>query len=192
MRKNLEQYIQHTSFFTKEESFLVIQELENNNSWREYPYNSPKDNICVAENPDIAYYDCRLPENHFVSKMIQDKARVSVDNYINKFIGDMPWFSYWTGNSQAHYIKYPTGTGMDTHCDHVRNQFDGTRKGIPILSLLVSLNDDYDGGELLFFEADIIKPNTGDCLMFPSNFLYPHKVQTVSGGTRYSFVVWIW
>ena len=36
------------------------------------------------------------------------------------------------------------------------------------------------------------KLNQGDVLIFPSNFLYPHKVNSIKKGTRYSFVSWVW
>mgnify|MGYP001213588018 CR=1 FL=1 len=30
----------------------------------------------------------------------------------------------------------------------------------------------------------------GDVVIFPSNFMYPHRVEKVTKGTRYSFVTW--
>ena len=32
----------------------------------------------------------------------------------------------------------------------------------------------------------------GDIIIFPSNFMYPHKVEPVTKGTRYSYISWIW
>lgn len=192
MELNLESYFQRTKFFDRETCEMVITELNNADKWREYPYTSPKDNICVAENPEIPYYDCRLWPEHEVEQMIQNRVGEVIDGYIQNYLKDIPWFSYWTGNSKVHYIKYPTGTGMDTHCDHVRNQFDGTRRGIPILTLLVALNDDYEGGGITFWEDKTFYPNAGEAMIFPANFLYPHKVNEVTRGTRYSFVVWVW
>ena len=81
---------------------------------------------------------------------------------------------------------------MDIHCDHVNNQFDGEKRGIPILTLLVSLNDNFLGGELQFWNTSQFELLTGEAVIFPSNFLFPHKVNKVIKGTRYSFVVWIW
>jgi predicted 2-oxoglutarate/Fe(II)-dependent dioxygenase YbiX len=69
--------------------------------------------------------------------------------------------------------------------------FDGTRKGIPILSVIAGLNDDYEGGELVINE-DVIRLNQGQVIVFPSNFLYPHKVNNVTRGTRYSSITWVW
>lgn len=63
------------------------------------------------------------------------------------------------------------------------------------LSLIYFVNDDYDGGILQFknpsnpIEITIEKvPNRA--IVWPSNFLYPHKVTPVSNGVRYSVVAW--
>jgi len=37
-----------------------------------------------------------------------------------------------------------------------------------------------------------IKLLKGDLLIFPSIFLYPHKVEPVKKGTRYSFISWVY
>ena len=42
------------------------------------------------------------------------------------------------------------------------------------------------------FEDKTYKLNKGDVLMFPSTFLYPHRVEPVIEGTRYSYVSWIY
>ena len=189
---DLTAYLQKINFLSINDCQNIIYHLNNTNNWREYPYSSPKDNICVQENPDIPYYDCRLPKEAPISKNIQEKTKTVVDNYINEFLSDLPWFSYWNGNSKAHYIKYPTGSGMDIHCDHVSNQFDGEQRGIPILTLLALLNDDFTGGELQFWQNQQFKLAAGEAVIFPSNFLFPHKVNKVISGIRYSFVVWIW
>jgi predicted 2-oxoglutarate/Fe(II)-dependent dioxygenase YbiX len=69
--------------------------------------------------------------------------------------------------------------------------FDGERKGVPILSVLGLLNDDFEGGE--FFMIDKQREfSKGDILIFPSNFIYPHVVKPVTKGIRYSFISWIW
>ena len=53
------------------------------------------------------------------------------------------------------------------------------------------LNNDYEGGGLNFKwndeKMDIeIKPNR--LIMWPSNFMYPHCVEPITKGTRYSIV----
>ena len=81
---------------------------------------------------------------------------------------------------------------MALHCDHIHSLFEGNRKGIPILSVLGVLNDDYNGGEFIMFDDYEIKFKQGDILIFPSNFMFPHKVEPVTKGTRYSFISWVW
>ena len=56
--------------------------------------------------------------------------------------------------------------------------------------VLLSLNDDYDGGEFSFFNDEmLVRTNTGGVICFPSNFI-PHGVREVVGGTRYAIVTW--
>jgi|TARA_B110000977_G_C10988743_1_gene459041 hypothetical protein len=88
--------------------------------------------------------------------------------------------------------RYNTGTLMRPHFDHIHSLFDGQQKGIPVLSLIGVLNDDYTGGELTFFKDYKLKTRAGDIIIFPSNFLYPHGVQEVKEGSRYSLVSWGW
>ena len=52
------------------------------------------------------------------------------------------------------------------------------------------LNDDFEGGDFLMFDGKKLKLTTGDVIVFPSNFLYPHAVTTITKGTRYSCVSW--
>ncbi len=102
------------------------------------------------------------------------------------------WYSSWNGYTQLRYNRYNTDTQMKLHCDHIHSMFDGDRKGVPTLSILGSLNDDYEGGELVFWEQEEIQLKAGQIMIFPSNFMYPHKVIEVTKGTRYSFVSWVW
>ena len=62
-------------------------------------------------------------------------------------------------------------------------------KGVPIISNLGQLNEDYEGAEF-YCRARKIELKTGDILLFPSNFMYPHEVKEAKKGVRYSFVSW--
>ena len=116
-----------------------------------------------------------------------------VDNTANRYIQDlnMPWFDSFQSYSHVRFNKYAENKKMALHCDHIHSLFDGVKKGIPILSVLGVLNDDYEGGEFYLVDekTDLSK---GDIIIFPSNFMYPHKVEPVTKGTRYSYISWIW
>ena len=59
------------------------------------------------------------------------------------------------------------------------------------LSCSLILNDDYDGGDFSFFNGEhIIPKKTGDAVVFPSNFCFPHSVTPVTSGDRHSVVTW--
>lgn len=104
----------------------------------------------------------------------------------------MGWYCNWAGYTPIRFNKYSPGENMKLHCDHIHTIFDGQVKGIPILSIVGVLNNDYKGGEFIMWEKEEIKIPAGSILMFPSNFMYPHKVTPVTSGARYSFVSWVY
>jgi predicted 2-oxoglutarate/Fe(II)-dependent dioxygenase YbiX len=60
----------------------------------------------------------------------------------------------------------------------------------------MNLNDEYTGGELIFSdqknkEIKKFKLQEGSIVFFPSNFLYPHGIQPITKGKRYSIVAWL-
>jgi hypothetical protein len=61
------------------------------------------------------------------------------------------------------------------------------------LSIIMNLNDNYEGGDLIFTdqkekEIKRLKLDKGTIVFFPSNFMYPHSIQPITKGTRYSIV----
>ena len=100
------------------------------------------------------------------------------------------WFTGWQGYTQPRYNRYDVDSRMENHCDHIHTMFDGTRRGIPVLTVMAALNDNFQGGQLVMFEDQTIELFAGDVIVFPSNFLYPHKIEPVTSGVRYSFVSW--
>lgn len=61
-----------------------------------------------------------------------------------------------------------------------------------ILTCVIGLNSDYEGGALTWFDARIrIRPEPGRIILFPSNFLYPHSAETITAGIRYVIVAWL-
>jgi len=89
----------------------------------------------------------------------------------------------------SQFLKYGVNGRFNTHIDHYA--------GAPrTLSMSIILNDEYMGGNFQFWDMSgetIIKDIpavTGDVLLFPSNFLYPHSVAPITMGTRYAIVNW--
>ena len=91
--------------------------------------------------------------------------------------------------NQIDLLKYTPGGKYETHTDH----FTNTPRH---LSVIINLNDDYEGGDLTFTdqnekEIKTLKLGKGSMVFFPSNFMYPHRIQPITKGTRYSIVAWL-
>ena len=58
------------------------------------------------------------------------------------------------------------------------------------------LNNDYEGGVLEFSDPELkniymsVKPEVGKLIIWPSNFMYPHRVTPITKGIRFSIVAW--
>ena len=117
-------------------------------------------------------------------------------------------FTKYDGAKKQHYSWHTDGQGDHLHVrksmqfhqpKHVNLDYTpqsnllGTVRKI---SLSAILNDDYEGGELLFRTIEEhaklkeykVKANAGDIIVFPS--FINHKVAPVTKGIRYSVVAW--
>lgn len=121
----------------------------------------------------------------FVDEMINafSHSTLSYYNKLNISEGLMRTFSTPRIN------RYVEGTNMAPHHDNIVSLFD-SKSGSPVLSFLAFLNDDYEGGDIVFFDDLKIKVSAGDIMIFPSAFMYKHHVTTVTKGERWSCVSW--
>ena len=94
--------------------------------------------------------------------------------------------------STIRFNRYGKGQIMRQHHDHIHSLFDGNEKGIPVLSFILNLNDNYRSADLYFWEDHAVHLGKGDIIMFPSLFLFPHGVTETKSGKRYSAVSWAW
>lgn len=104
-----------------------------------------------------------------------------IDKEVNECLFDYTnFYSPPITNRQPYEIlKYTENNHLDWHTD------DGSSISSKV-SILFYLNDDYDGGELEFKNLNLLyKPKKGDILIFPSSFVYKHRVRKVTNGVRY-------
>ena len=90
-------------------------------------------------------------------------------------------------------LKYEIGGHYDTHVDGEVKIGKNEWKKVNgrDISIILYLNDDFGGGELVFPHQHItIKPQAGMLVVFPSNHYFAHSVTPVTKGTRYSIVSW--
>jgi len=112
--------------------------------------------------------------NHLITRQMQ--------NYIKEFpdVGRC-------GIIDMQALRYGLGGHYKFHVD------DGPGLNRKYSSILM-LNNDYEGGQLCFkLENKIMKMETkpGALVIWPSNFMFPHAVEPLTKGVRYSVVSWM-
>ena len=91
--------------------------------------------------------------------------------------------------SEVTILKYENHGHYEFHTDHHAT-------AARTLTVIYLLNNDYEGGNLVFGdhtaknEILTIDKLPNRAIIWPSNFLYPHKVIPVTKGIRYYIVSW--
>lgn len=126
--------------------------------------------------------------NYLTTIFLKYLKKYCQDNNFNEKYGNQNCCI--TGNATLSILKYEDNGHYSYHTDHCGD--------IPrTISIVCMLNDDYEGGELSFMNPDgsgeelKITKKSGRLIMWPSNFLYPHKVFPVTKGVRYTIVGWL-
>ena len=88
-------------------------------------------------------------------------------------------------DSNFQFTEYQTGGHYDWHTD------SGGVLSHRYCSLVIQLNDEYDGGELKLIDNNeeiVLEKGIGNLFIFLSSL--EHKVEKITKGTRYSLVNW--
>ncbi len=189
MSMNVMDYVKiYDNFIDPKICKKIISKLKKAD-WQKHSFYAYSNDSTKSHNDDF-YVSTGLDDVRF---QIMNNMKSVVEQYIKVEMKDCDqWFNSFHGFTHLRWNKYTKDTNMKLHCDHIHSMFDGRIKGIPTLSILGAINDDYEGGELVFWESETIQLKAGEIMIFPSNFMYPHKVNTITKGTRYSYVSWVW
>lgn len=89
-----------------------------------------------------------------------------------------------------------------THTDGLRSEitikntlgslYDPTEDNLgSMFSVIVALNDDYEGGEFVFPKHDFsVRLKAGDAIAFPPYWTHPHQTNDLNGTFRYTINTW--
>jgi predicted 2-oxoglutarate/Fe(II)-dependent dioxygenase YbiX len=136
--------------------------------------------------------------NGIVNREIRDVKRVTLPSYrgIGATMAGMGmaanmqvWKFDVTHSNQTDYLKYDVEGHYHAHVDTFMNPNSSECRK---LTVLVFLNDDFEGGKLFLQNGHekIYPPqNAGTCLVFPSFIV--HGVEPVTKGIRRSIVTWM-
>ena len=150
-------------------------------SWKEATVTNSDKPIKSARNcSDFKFKNTDLGpvnnENIELLEMHQD-----IYNIVKSCVDD--YARYWGINvvyyEAFNFVKYDgPGQQFKIHADH------GPAYNTTV-SVVVYLNDDYEGGELYFNDLDIkIKPQAGSIIMYPSSAPYSHQSLKVLKGRK--------
>ena len=140
--------------------------------------------------PPTSYYDLKgyrsqmliEPEHGEIFDLIH-KAHIKLMPKIYKHYGDtLPTDPIYDKYSGYWLCKYPEGGYLSYHTD--------TDADAASVTASFQINDDYEGGDMLFWREHKLDKHKNSIHVYPSSLVYPHEVTKVTSGTRYSVVVW--
>jgi hypothetical protein len=179
--------------YTEEQCQKFIQTLESNldgskqYSWQGAMVTNSAEADTSARNALDFKFDSkglgpRNPDNSDLLDMHQE-----IFNEMYKCVSD--YGRYWGVGMHSfeafNFVKYEgKGTHFKIHADHGPTY-------VSTVSIVIYLNDDYEGGEIYFPRLDNlkIKPKAGDIVVFPSIFIYEHASEEMINGTKYAVVI---
>ena len=186
--KNLHEYI-YLMKGVLPEKFCddLVSHYSNSNEWFEHTWSNYDgvEGINTSRKREKELLNVYLNGIH--EEYLNHNCRGWISSYQRRHRDD---FLVMRGHSKIRINRYVTGTSMDAHNDNIVSLFEAGA-GSPILSLVGCLNDDYEGGDFIMFDNLKIQMKKGDVLIFPSAFMYTHRVENVTKGERWSFVTWM-
>ena len=181
----LDKYIRvYNNVLTHEECNLILDEYVESKEWCNAMVGGgvKKDNIRRCQIAHISLKEV-ISNNEKIRKEIDTLVFNKVGSVAARYIQEFPYCNIST-DSGYDLLRYNEGGFYTIHTDSCK---DGPRT----VAMSLVLNDNYDGGEIAFFErSHIIKPLAGSVVIFPANFMYPHEIMPVLSGTRYAIVTW--
>lgn len=188
MDTNLKSYLKiYRQFIDPKICDASVVELESA-EWKQHVFYDP---VLEKYAPRSGQQELEMARKNISTQIyLMEQIYNGFSKYVNNLKFD--WFDGWAGFTEVRYNRYRENSLMAEHCDHITDIFDGTRKGIPTMTALGLLNDEFTGGDFIMWNDQKIPLSKGDLIIFPSNFLFPHKVNPVISGIRYTFISWAW
>ena len=172
------------NFFEPAQGALLLHECEAAQSM---PHAVGAEGKRIAVENDVRkseHIDVRALKTDIVS-IVQD---IFVKTVAPHFNAQIEWFE------RPEILRYRSGGKYVPHADS-ENWGAVERRWKRVinrdLSVLIYLNDDFEGGEISFSNFGYkVKPRAGLLIAFPSDHRYLHEAHLVKSGVRYAIVSW--
>jgi hypothetical protein len=156
------------------------------NAIDEYAYDKPLgpvNNVCAF---GCDKHEIDDPVKSEKIGFIITKTMTGIKNRISKILQLTPLY---TEIAQMRKIYGATRN----HIDGISGNWDKgfSREHVRVLSVIVALNSDYEGGEFYFpNQCSKIKLKEGEALIFPPYWTHPHQTGELNGTFRYTLNTW--
>ena len=125
-----------------------------------------------------------IDKNSSILNYFSHKFYENTSNYVKQYCDKFYCILGMKENLPAQLLRYNKNQHYDYHVDDHAFQKR-------TLSLIYFINDDYEGGQVEFKNFNLsVSPQKNMLLLFPSNYMYMHRVVPVKNGTRYTIVQW--
>ena len=185
--KSVKHYIWKKNLMPKDLCKRLIKEI-NKQEWKKHAWYNPRNEGYISlkyKEPASSSEIHQALLRPYILKAIEEYQRLHLPE--DKDVQLPPsWIRFY---SRPRFNRYKKGSLLRPHVDHIHDIFDGKHKGVPLVSISGQLNDNFEGAEFQI-QKQTIPMKQGDLLLFPSNFVYPHKVTKCLKGIRYSFICW--
>jgi len=136
-------------------------------------------------------------ENQKFAQLIDKEIHEIVERIACEIININPVISEIKADS-GYYLRRITGNTR-IHVDTVFPSYSESLKeaisprSIRKLSLIIALNDDYEGGEFFFPDQNVqVKLKRGQAILFPPYWTHPHSTNNLYNNTvRYTINTWL-
>lgn len=160
----------HDVDITLEEFLVLTSDVE----WKDATVGRSDEESRSEVHSDIRSASVKNVKNHY------DK----IDKLVSEYVEDYAKNAGLSDLEHEYYslVRYTEGQFFSEHSDG--GEFLPRR-----LSMVLYLNDDYDGGEISFTRfRSTIKTKARTLLLFPSTDEYSHAAQPVLSGTKYALI----
>ena len=169
LNNNFKWVITKDDFFSKEECEYIMNKVDKYSERKKTKYYQKEDSICLL---NINKTD----EQKYLDKFWEV---ISVANQVH-YHYDIK--GIYRNRLQCH--RYDVGDWYNPHSDfYPIDQFSSLK-----LTCIVSLNDDYEGGEFKLFDGKTIEQKPGRLIIHPA--FAGHQITEITKGERYSCVAW--
>lgn len=127
---------------------------------------------------DVSFGEYKIEDNED-NNWFMDRIKIFVEETLKVKLNKL--------NNDNHILSYGINDGFDKHIDY--NPDNGP--DVRIYTLGVLLNDEFEGGEFIFYdETEIqLKKEIGNCYIFDTKT--QHEVKKITNGKRYALIIHI-